>query len=239
MIDLFGLKLHIYGSLIGLAIFVAWEISVKVARVRKIKREVIDQLAWWLIIFGIIGARAYHVIDYWKRYYFFEPVKVFYLWEGGLAIWGAIIGGLFGLLTYQYYLKISGKLFRVNNLDVIDSVSVGLPIAQSIGRIGNWVNRELIGKNGEPLFAIESVLNLGLFFLLWGLSRKNTYKGLLFGIYLCGYGAIRLILENYRKEEDIWRLFSFPVAGWFSVIAISVGCYFVFKNWRGNKHPAN
>jgi phosphatidylglycerol:prolipoprotein diacylglycerol transferase len=225
MIQVLGLTLHIYGLLIGVAIYVAWEVSKRMAVRKKIPVKVIDDMAWLLIVFGIIGARIYHVIDYWNRYYKFEPSKIFFLWEGGLGIWGAVIGGLVGLLVYQYYFRLLSKNKRVNIFDLLDCVSVGMPIAQAIGRLGNWVNGELYGKNGEPLFAYEALLNIGLFFLLWRMSAKKNVSGKIFGLYLIGYGLIRIFLENFRPDNEIWKILSLPTAIWIGIVSVLIGIY--------------
>lgn len=225
MINIFGITIHIYGVIIGIAIYVAWEIANKVANRKNLPKGYLDKAAWWIIGIGIVGARIYHVIDYWQRYYSISPIKILYVWEGGLGIWGAIIGGLAGLLIYRIFFLRSGKLNRVNILDVLDSVAVGLPIAQAIGRMGNWVNGELYGKNGEPLFAYETLLNTGLFILLWKMSFKKISSGKLIGIYLIGYGLIRISLENFRPDIEIWKILSVPTAIWMSIIATAIGIF--------------
>lgn len=233
MINIFGIQLHIYGLLIGLGVWVAWEISLKVATKKGIPGNIIDSTAWWMIAGGIIGARVYHVIDLWQRYYSYQPIKVFYLWEGGLAIWGAIIGGVLGVALHQIINNKLYKLNRINILDIVDCVVVGLPLAQAIGRLGNWVNGELPGKNGEPLFAYEAILNVLLFILLWKLSNKKRNLGFLTGVYLIGYGSIRMVLENFRPDTIIWKIWNIPVAVMFGALAVITGIFLIKqKKWR-------
>jgi phosphatidylglycerol:prolipoprotein diacylglycerol transferase len=117
-------------------------------------------------------------------------------------------------------------------VDYLDNLIVGVPLAQAIGRVGNYVNGELIGKNGEPLFAYEGILNLTLFVVLWKTSLKKNNRGILSGIYLIGYGVIRILLENLRPENEIWKLGGVPMAIIFGLIAISTGGYLIFRGKR-------
>jgi phosphatidylglycerol:prolipoprotein diacylglycerol transferase len=219
MFELLGINFHWYGLLIGLGIWVAMEISLK--------QGASEKLMWWTVIAGVIGARLYHVIDFWNRYYSINLINILYFWEGGLGIWGAIAGGTIGLLIYCYF----NKLKFVKTLDTL---VIGVPLAQAIGRVGNFVNGELMGKNGEPLFAYEGILNLILFGILMIVSKKKNKIGMRSGIYLAGYGVIRLLLENLRSPENIWRLMNIPMAVIFGVISVLLGIWMILRSNRTN-----
>lgn len=221
MIEVYGLKIHIYGLLIGLGVWAAIEIALARKKTQK-EKKMLESVLPWVVLGGVIGARLYHVIDFWQRYYVFQPIKVFYIWEGGLGIWGAILGGV--VAVYLYCLKKKQSL-----LNTMDDLIVGVPLAQAIGRVGNRVNGELFGKNGEPLFAYEAVLNLILFGILWKQGRKKTKKGLLAGVYLIGYGLIRIFLEGMRPDEIIWRIGGVPTAIIFGGISILVGIFLAIR----------
>lgn len=226
MLNIFGLTFHLYGLLIGFGIVAAVEISTWLAKKRKINPEIIWDLIWWVVIPGVIGARIYHVIDLWSRYYSVQPIKVLFIWQGGLAIYGAVIGGVLGLLARW---KI--KYQRIKFFDLLDITFVGLPLAQAIGRWGNFFNHELVGKNGEPLFIYESIANLILAGILIGMVRRRRDKpGRITGIYLIGYGLIRFALEPLRQNTIIWRLAGVPVAQIFSVIYLLVGAAFIWRS---------
>ena len=217
MIDIFGLKFHGYGLMIALAVIVAWEIAKRYGRV---KPETIEGVAFGVIVSGVVGARLYHVVDYWD-FYSKNIIKVFELWNGGLGIWGAIIGGL----AYAFYYARKNK---INFLILTDSIVLGLPLAQAIGRVGNFINGELYGKNGEPLFAWEGILNVILFSVLFLINKKNKESGVVTGTYMIGYGLIRILLENYRESEIIWRAGGVPVAIWFGLISIIFGLKLIY-----------
>jgi len=163
----------IYGLLVGLGVWSAWEVSLWMARRRQVSERLVNRLVGWMLVGGLIGARVYHVIDYWQRYYSVYPIKVVYLWEGGLAIWGALIGGLVGLWLGYKIIDHKSKI-----IDLLDIVLVGAPLGQAIGRWGNFFNSELRGRNGEPLFLYESALDLLLFLFLW-LFLLHSFSGLM------------------------------------------------------------
>lgn len=223
MIELGGIKLHAYGLLIGLGVYVAWEIGRKFG---KIEEKLLDKLIFGLVLSGVIGARIYHVIDLWE-YYSKNISKIFFLWNGGLGIWGALVGGGIYLAIFCYFNKLN---FR----KILDSIVIGVPFAQAIGRLGNWVNGELIGKHGEPLFVYEAILNiiLGLILIyIYGFrvgSRNDRLST--GGVYLIGYGLIRVCLENFRPDSVIWRIYGVPTAIIFGGISIVLGIFLMQKS---------
>ena len=231
MIRILGVNLYLYGLIIGVAIWTAYVIATKAAKIRKVPEKVVDEALYWVVIWGVVGARAYHVIDYWKEYYSDNIYKIFFLWEGGLGIWGALIGGIVGLGIFWRTRKV-----RLMFLKICDVAVVGIPLAQAIGRLGNMVNREVYGKNGEPLFFYEGICNLLLFLLLWRL-RGIKGDGRLTGVYFVGYGVTRAILENMRAEPDIWRVASFPTAVAVGIISIAVGAFLIWRKQPSQPRP--
>ena len=240
------ISFHWYGFLIGLGILGAFQVSLKFAKTRGIKEKVVEKMAWWVIIGGLIGARIYHVVDLWNKVYKLNPVSSLYIWNGGLGIWGGILGGLVGLIA-NFKFQISNFKTKVKLLDLMDVAVIGVPLGQAIGRLGNWVNGELYGKNGEPLFAWEAGLNLLLFLILWRVGKlsgstseqspkatvsdEKPFAGKITGAYLIGYGLIRILLENFRPEEIIWRWYGIPMAIIMGVISLLVGGLV----WKGRR----
>lgn len=220
MIESFGITFYAYGFLIGLGVWLAMEIALKYRG--KIDPKKLELAMSWTILAGVIGARIYHVVDYWGRYYSQNLVRILYLWEGGLGIWGAVAGGLIGLVIFCFFNKVKFE-------EYVDPMVIGLPLAQTIGRIGNYINGELYGKNGEPLFFYEGILNLILFGVLLTIAKKRKAAGTLFGIYLIGYGLIRIALENLRPADAIWKLAGVPMAIWFGLAAGLGGLVIIFR----------
>ena len=245
---------NLYGIIISIAIFT----SVKTAEriIEKSEEETLWGLSLWAIISGIIGARLYHVLDY-LDFYLKNPVKIFYIWDGGLGILGAIAGGAVGIAIY---LKINGKKV----LPWLDVVSVVMPLGQSIGRWGNFFNKEIFGKptalpwgiyispnkrppgflqneKFHPLFIYESIFNLILFIFLYKTYRKkhNELKsGVFTSLYLIGYSVIRFSLEFLRIDPWAIKLSSnltLNVAQTISILLIILSLTFIFFTSKGNK----
>lgn len=228
----------------GLGLVAAWWVVGKLTRPHGIDSAHLDTLMLTLSIGALIGARAYHVIDLFEVYRQ-NPAKIIAVWEGGLGIYGAILGGLVaGIVLWKV-----GKISKSNLLMLFDAASVGMPLGQAIGRIGNYLNRELFGLPTElpwaiaipielrpaefrsferfhPLFFYEAVLNLILFGCLWFLVRRLPAllgTGKVLALYLVGYGLIRFFLEPLRI--DPWIVGSLPMASVISLllVAVSVG----------------
>jgi len=214
------ISFHWYGFLIGLGILGALQVSLNFAKTRGIKKELVEKMAWWAVVGGIIGSRIYHVVHLWSDVYRLDPVSALYVWQGGLGIWGAIIGGAVGLFALTKFYKPTPG---VGLLKLLDVMVIGVPLGQAIGRLGNWVNGELYGKNGEPLFAWEAGLNLLLLVVLWTIGKKEKITGRITGGYLIGYGIIRILLEYFRPEEIVWKWQGIPMAVIMGIISLLVG----------------
>jgi len=168
---------HLYGFFIGLAIVTGYSIA------EKIEPRVKDG-AGYIIFAGILGARLYHVLDFWS-YYSLHLNEIFYIWNGGLSIWGALIAG--GIVVAIINRKFS-------NSQIWGAIATALPLAQAIGRLGNAVNHEFTNLVlGIPWWGAEAILDLTLFAIIWYLPMK--YRAV---VYLLGYGLIRYLLEPYR-----------------------------------------
>ena len=172
---------HWYGLFIGIAIVVGWSVAERI-------EPKVSKVAPWVIICGFLGARIYHVIDLWS-YYSQNFGQVFAVWNGGLSIWGAIGGGAIGIVIYHYTIR---PLDQLGNM--LGAMITPLPLAQAIGRVGNGVNGEFTNLVlGIPWWGMEALLDLALFGLVWRVEKKWRV-----GVYLVGYGLIRLVLQPYR-----------------------------------------
>ena len=139
-----------------------------------------------VVIWIIIGARAYHVGEYFQ-YYARDMGRIVRIWEGGLSIWGALIAGIVFILFY----------FKKESLKVMAEIVSVLPLSQALGRIGNGVNHEFTNMVGFlPWWGMELVLDLLLFGVM--LKLKSHRPGIRVGAYLLGYGLIRYFLQPYR-----------------------------------------
>ena len=224
MLRLGPITFHLYGLLIGVGILVGAQVAESLRlRLKKTDKLLQRFIVWatllYIVAFGLVGARLYHVIDFWD-YYWLHPGKIIFLWEGGMGIFGGIAGGLLGAWLATKNIKIFWRL--------VDLVAVGAPLGQSIGRWGNYFNQELYGKatdlpwgifitneNGRyhPLFAYEMIWNVIVFAILYcvTINRKvNIGTGVIFTSYLGLYSLGRFFLEFLKI--DPWAIAGVNVA---------------------------
>jgi phosphatidylglycerol:prolipoprotein diacylglycerol transferase len=203
--------ISVYGILISVSILMCIIVSEKLVP-DKNEKGTVWELALWAIIPGIIGARLFHVISDFE-YYRNSLVSIFYIWNGGLGIWGALAGGIFGTI---YYLKKHNKpVFHW-----LDIFAVVVPLGQAIGRWGNFFNKEIYGPvttlpwgieiNGikhHPIFLYESILDLFNFAVLLFLYKKTEIKnrgGFITALFFLNYSVIRFFMEFLR--QDHWEI---------------------------------
>ncbi|RKN50743.1 prolipoprotein diacylglyceryl transferase [Micromonospora endolithica] len=139
-----------YALCIILGIVLACWLAERRLRQRGVAPGAVLDIAVWAVPAGIIGARIYHVITSPEKYFGTggEPLKALYIWEGGLGIWGAVAGGAVGAWIAARQLGIP---FAV----VADALAPGLPLAQAVGRLGNWFNNELYGGTTTLPWGLE------------------------------------------------------------------------------------
>jgi prolipoprotein diacylglyceryl transferase len=142
--------LRAYALFIVAGIVVATLVTEYRLRQRGAPRWAVLDLAVWAVPFGVVGARIYHVVSSPQAYFGEggDPVRALYIWEGGLGIWGAIAGGALGVWLGCRQLKLPFLM-------VADAAAVGLPLAQAIGRLGNWFNNELYGSRTDLPWGLE------------------------------------------------------------------------------------
>ena len=207
------------------------------------KDTVID-LALFLLPGGIIGARLYYVIFSWSDYAS-EPLKIFDIHSGGLAIYGGIIGGLGAAC-------IAAKKKKMNIPGMLDIGAMGFLIGQGIGRWGNFINQEAFGTptdlpwgmvsentGGEavhPCFFYESVWCILGFVLLFIISLKwRKFDGEIFVLYLIWYGLERMVVEGLRTDSLYTPFFGLRVSQILSGILVIVGIVLLIINLRKAK----
>ena len=180
---------------------------------------VVSDLLVWAVPAGVVGARAYHVVTNPELYFADgrDPVRMFYIWNGGLGIWGAVMGG--GVAVYVVARR-RGLPFA----DLADAIAPCLALAQAIGRVGNWFNQELFGRPTDlpwglridpenrpsgyehvstfhPTFLYEAGWNLFLVWLLLAVDRRaRLNSGGLFALYVMGYTVGRAWIEYLRID---------------------------------------
>ncbi len=242
------LHFRMYGLCIALGVLA----SVTLARHRWAARggdpEDITTVALVAVPAGLIGARLYHVITDWPDLYSdgrWWP-NAFFVWKGGLGIPGGVLLGALAAIFMARRMKMDWKLMA-------DAAAPALPIAQAIGRLGNYFNQELYGRPTglpwglqvenpplrypvetlfHPTFLYEGLWNLALAGLIVLLGRKLVLKpGRWFAVYILGYGIGRLWVESLRIDFAN-EIFGLRVNTWISLFAIIGGATWLF--WKGN-----
>lgn len=224
------LPIRAYGLIMVLAMFIAAWITVRRYKARGGAADAALDAIIWAIPFGLVGARFYHVITHPTDYFGagINPLDVFKVWEGGMAVFGAIA---FGALGAVIGLRRAGQ--RVGPFG--DSLAPALLIAQAVGRLGNYFNQELFGEPTtlpwglrvsdaalasqglpegvlvHPLFLYEALWNLAMAAVLLLIDRFVRVKsGQLMALYLVAYGVGRFLMETMRLDTDT-RIFGIRV----------------------------
>ena len=208
---LFGV-ISVYGLLIACGMALSVFLCSKQEKRLGLPKDLTYDLALWVIPAGVIGARLYYVAFQWDMYRN-NPLSILYIWEGGLAIYGGVIGGALAVFAFSKIKKAPfGKL--------ADMIAPALILSQAIGRWGNFFNGEAYGRLIEdptlqwfPLavnvggewhmatFFYESVWDFIGFWVLWLNRKKTTASGNLFLLYLVWYGLGRAFIEALRTDS--------------------------------------
>ena len=220
---LFGRDVYWYGVLMALGILIGVWLTLREGKRKKLTEDDILDMCLVIIPSGVVGARLYYVIFEWASYAS-NPIRALYIWEGGLAIYGAVIGGLIGMFIYS-------RVKKIRFLKLADCIAPGLVLAQAIGRWGNFFNQEAFGLpinngelmwfpfavyiegyhtfNGQPCsnpyhmatFFYESVWCFIVFIILWSCRRKFKHDGDAILSYAALYGLERMFVERLRGDS--------------------------------------
>lgn len=253
VVDFGVLQVHWYGLIMTLAIVAAMAVALRLAPRAGVTKSDLWDLAFYLVIFGLVGARLYHVLNeigYYAQY----PNRIVAVWQGGLALHGALIAGL--IVVYVFVKKKGVNFWKLS-----DILALSLLVGQIIGRWGNFFNQELFGKPSDapwaifirpenrptgyggfqyfhPTFFYEFVLNLFLFVILWWwYKKKSPAPGVVFLWYIVGYSLIRFMMEFVRIDRTP-IIAGVRVPQIISVIAIGIVGYIwvARKKARGSAH---
>lgn len=239
------LRVTFYGLLVMTGVVIAWLVTSRRFAERGGDIEIAERIIIRVIIFGFLGARAAYVSTHLSRFEG-EWWKVIAIWEGGLAIYGGLTVGAIVMFLYA-------RKWGVRLPDFLDSVAPAVPLAQALGRWGNYFNQELFGTPTElpwgleidprfrpeeyaqfetfhPTFLYESVMNVGLsIFIIWIGNRYPAMRGRLVGIYFLGYGFIRFLMELIRTDTS-FRFLGLSRNGWVSIGVMILGALVLW--WR-------
>ena len=238
-ISIFGFDIAYYGIIIGVGMLCGIAMAVHEAKRTGQNPEMYYDFALCAIISAIVECRIYYVAFEWS-YYSQHPLEIFNLRQGGLAIYGGIIGGFICMIIFS-------KIRKASLLLMADTVVPGLLIGQIIGRWGNFFNREAFGGYSDgllamqirmdeaayttqdlldkavtvdgvqyiqvqPTFLYESLWNLGVLVIILLYRKHKKFNGELFMMYLFGYGIGRFIIEQFRTDQLLLPYIGLPVS---------------------------
>ncbi len=229
-------RLKWYGVLIATAVLIGVNLSMRLGQFRQIDPEAIADLAICLVIGAIPAARLYYVIFEWQTYSQ-HPENIIKIWEGGIAIHGALIGGSIAAVIFA-------KFKQISFWQLADIIAPSVALGQAIGRWGNFFNSEAYGSQTDlpwklcipkysniceyvhPTFLYESLWNLLVFSLLmWLFIKDNRHHhlkaGSIFLVYLVAYSIGRFAIEGLRTDSLMFG--SLRMAQMISLVGIGIG----------------
>ncbi|WP_026672318.1 prolipoprotein diacylglyceryl transferase [Alkalihalobacterium bogoriense] len=247
------IRVYWYGLLIGLGVLLGYIVATRETVKRGLPKDTFADLLLYALPIAILSARLYYVIFRWEQFAD-NPIRMFYIWEGGLAIHGGLIGGVATVIVFC-------RKRNVSAWKILDITAPSLLIGQAIGRWGNFMNQEVYGGpvtrefleglmlpefivnqmyiNGQyyhPTFLYESLWNLlGLAILLY-LRRVNLKQGEIFFSYLIWYSIGRFIIEEMRLDNLL--VFGLKTAQIMSILLI-IGAIvlWVYRRKQGDAIP--
>lgn len=250
--DLGPFRIHAYAICILIGIFLATAVTSRRLTKRGGEPGVVLDIILWAVPLGIVGARIFHVLTH-PNDYFYDGANlwdVFAVWKGGIAIFGALLGGAVGAY-------IGTRRAGIRFWSFADALAPGMLLAQAMGRLGNWFNHELFGLPTtlpwgleispdnpaypvglpagtlfHPTFLYEIVWNLVGVAVILILERKFRLRwGSAFGVYLIWYGAGRSVFESIRVDpSEIF--FGLRTNVWAALFAIVVGLVIILVQSR-------
>jgi phosphatidylglycerol---prolipoprotein diacylglyceryl transferase len=257
VIHLGGLAVHWYGVMYAIAFLVAFRYGVLPhLEARGISRATAERALIWTIIFGLLGARLYYVVQQPNLGdYLHNPIRIIAVWEGGMAFFGAIVGGLATVAVFAWRNRISTWLMW-------DAAVIFAVVGQPIGRIGNIINGDILGARSnlpwamgyanphavlqqgfhlvndpggpwyyQPAAAYEALGTIAIAVILFALRRRGVPKGALAVAYLPLYAISQLIIFQFRNSEPVIGL-GLHQAQWTALVILLVVTPLVFLAWR-------
>ncbi len=246
------ISIHFYGLIIACGLLLAVLYACKRSKEFGYTADDLTDGVLCIVPFAILCARLYYCVFEWDSYKN-NPISILYIWQGGLAIYGGVIGAVLGILVFA----------RVKKLKVgavLDLVALGFLIGQAMGRWGNFFNREAFGAATDgffrmglfnkytqsweyyhPTFLYESLWNVAGFVVLHFLSKKRQYDGQIALGYAAWYGLGRTFIEGLRVDSLYWGPFrvSQVLAAVSCFAAVAALMFFAFKKHDAQKLQVN
>src|SRR5699024_8357710 len=220
------LDIHWYGLMYLLSFLIGWIVAVQRTRLPHVdwRREEVGDYLFYVILGVVIGGRVGYMLFYQPDVLISQPLELFYVWQGGMSFHGGLLGVAVASLWFAH--KTRRSLF-----DVTDFVAPMVPIGLFFGRIGNFVNGELVGRVTDVPWAMvyphvgplprhpsqlyeAGLEGLLLFIILWLFARKPRPRMAVTGVFLLCYGCFRFFAEFFRQPD---AFLGFVAFGWMTM----------------------
>lgn len=244
-----GLHVRWYGLLFAIGFVVAYQTLLWIFKREDVRLKALESLTFYMIIATVVGARLGHCLFYEPDIYLPDPVKILYVWEGGLASHGAAVGIVLALILFLY------KNRDINFYWIADRLTIVIAFVAGCVRLGNFVNSEILGKPANLPWAVtfpshdmvprhpaqlyEAITYFSLFTLLlviYKLKSDKLPKGLLAGIFLTVMFTARFLIEYVKDVQVAFEnTLSFHLGQYFSIPFVVFGLvmiYLAFKNQK-------
>ena len=235
MFELGPISVHWYGLLMALAFLCGYIIIGKLIKERKLHVDP-DEYLIYMIIGLLGGARLGEVLFYNLGYYLANPIKIFAIWEGGIASHGAVLGGIFAHWLFS-------RKHKLHFYELADLVVIPIALGAVFVRVGNFINAEIIGRpstlpwsvkysNWEltrhPSQFYEAFKNLIIFGILWNMRKMKLPKGFLFWSFLLLFSVFRFVVEFFKEYQTLHAP-GLTMGQWLSVPLFLVSFWFLWK----------
>lgn len=233
-----------YGILLALAFIVGYFVAVKIGKERGINKDQLQELLLYLIVGILLGARIFHVVFYNFTYFAQNPLEILFIWRGGIASHGGIIGGMIAMWLFA-------KKHKFHFYDIADLIVIPAVLGGVFIRIGNFMNGELVGRitnapwamefNGfegkrHPSQLYESFKNLVIFLVLYNMRKiKNLSKGILFWSFVAIFSLFRFIVEFFKEFQILDPKYLLTMGQYLSIPFFIVAVIFIIKILKENK----
>lgn len=241
-ISLGPLTLQVWGLFVALGMLLGMWIIAKRSKKFGLNVDVMFNLGFWMILWGIIGARLFHVIFYEQGYYSMHPLEIFMLWKGGMSSFG----GLFGAAFYFWH-SIKKQKLILQALLIADSMSFSAVYGWMLGRVGCLMIHDHLGRHSNCPWAVQTVDGsrlemamleiigmIPLAILFFVNRNKKKADGWYVGVLFLYYGVLRFILDFYRARDIVGadaRFFGLTPGQYFAIILALLG----LVQWRRSK----
>ncbi len=231
------IEIRWYGLLFAAAFLCGYYILIRLVGEKGWKKEIAEDIVLYMIPAVVIGARLFEVFVYEPGYYLADPVKIFYVWQGGLASHGGMLGAVIALWFVA-------RKYKLSFYGIADLVAVPFVLCSGFIRLGNFINGELVGRITNVPWAVKfpgydglrhpsqlyEMINSGIVFgIVWFVHKKKYSEGFLFWLSLLLYSILRFSAEFFKEFPTYYGL---DIGQYLSFIVILISAFFLVRLYK-------